>query len=260
MEEVKNQTPITEETGGIDILQILLALWRKIWIIVIAGVLSAVLFFGYTNFMVTPMYSSSVLLYVNSSSVTVGSGGVSISASGLSVARSLVETYIGILETRTTLEKVAKDAGVDYNYGQLRGMVSAETYGETEIFKVNVTTPDPKVSAKIANTIAEVLPDRVSDIIDGCSVRLVDKAVVSNAKSSPNTTRNTMLGFIFGAFVACAVIVVMFFLDDTIYNEDYLLQTYDVPVLAKIPNLLAGQDDNYGYKKHYGYSAPTARK
>ena len=260
MEELKNQTPITDESGGIDILQIFLALWRKAWVIVIAGVLSAILFFGYTSFMVTPMYSSSVLLYVNSSSVTVGNGGVSISASGLSVARSLVDTYIGILETRTTLEKVAKKAGVNYNYSQLKGMVSAETYGETEIFKVKVTTPDPKMSAKIANTIAEVLPDRVSDIIDGCSVRLVDKAVVSNAKSSPNTTRNTLLGFIIGAFAACAVVIVMFFLDDTIYNEDYLLQTYDVPVLAKIPNLLKEDNDRYGYKKNYGYGTPIVRK
>jgi len=260
MEEVKNQAPVTEENGGIDILQILLALWRKVWVIVIAGALTAVLFFGYTKFMVTPMYSSSVLLYVNSSSVTVGNGGVSISASGLSVARSLVETYIGILETRTTLEKVAKEADIDYNYAQLRGMVSAETYGETEIFKVTVTTPNSKLSAKIANTIAEVLPDRVADIIDGCSVRLVDKAVASKAPSSPNATRNALLGFIFGAFVACAVIVVMFFLDDTIYNEDYLLQTYDVPVLAKIPNLLVEDDDKYGYKKHYGYGTPIVRK
>lgn len=260
MEELKNQTPITEENGGIDILQILLALWRKVWVIAIAGVLAAVLFFGYTKFMVTPMYTSSVLLYVNSSSVTVGNGGVSISASGLSVARSLVETYIGILETRTTLEKVAKEAKVDYSYGALRGMVSAETYGETEIFKVNVTTPNAKTSAKIANTIAEVLPDRVSDIIDGCSVRLVDKAVVSKAPSSPNATRNALIGFIIGAFVACAVVVVMYFLDDTIYNEDYLLQAYDVPVLAKIPNLLTQDDDKYGYKKSYGYNTPIVRK
>ncbi|MBQ7800500.1 MAG: hypothetical protein IJ370_08395 [Oscillospiraceae bacterium] len=258
MDELKSKNPLPDENEGVDIWQILLALWRKVWVIVIAGVVSAALFFGYTTFMVTPMYSSSVLLYVNSSSVTVGNGGVSISASGLSVARSLVETYIGILETRTTLEKVAKEAGVDYSYAQLKGMVNAETYGETEIFKVSVTTPDPRVSAKIANTIAEVLPDRVSEIIDGCSVRLVDKAVVSTAKTSPSVTRNTLLGFIFGAFVACAVIVVMFFLDDTIYNEEYLLQTYDIPVLAKIPNLLTEEKDPYGYKKHYG--AQVTRK
>ncbi len=258
MDELKNKNPLSDENDGVDIWQILLALWRKIWVIVIAGALSAVLFFGYTTFMVTPMYSSSVLLYVNNGAVTVGNGGVSISASGLSVARSLVETYIGILKTRTTLEKVAEKAGVDYSYNQLLSMVSAEPVGETEIFKINVTTPDPRISAKVANTIAEVLPDRVSEIIDGSSVRLVDKAVVSTTKASPSVTKNTILGFIFGAFVACAVIIVMFFLDDTIYNEEYLLQTYDIPVLAKIPNLLTEERDRYGYKKHSG--AQTVRK
>ena len=144
---------------------------------------------------------------------------------------------------------------IDYTYSQLKSMVSAEPYGETEIFKIKVTTPDPRVSAKIANTIADVLPDRVSEIIDGCSVRLVDKAVVSSAKASPSITKNTILGFIFGAFIACAVIVVMFFLDDTIYDEEYLLQTYDIPVLAKIPNLLNEEKEHYGYKKNYGAQA-----
>ncbi len=258
MNEMKSKTPLHEEDNSIDILQILSVLWRKAWIIIVASVVSAALFFGYTNFMVTPMYSSSVLLYVNNGAVTVGNGGVSISASGLSVARSLVETYIGILNTRTTLEKVAQEAGVDYSYGQIQSMISAEPVGETEIFRIKVTTTDPRVAAKIANTIADILPDRVAEIIDGCSVRVVDRAVVSNNKVSPNVTKNTAVGFLLGAMIAAVIIVIAFFLDDTIYSEDYILQTYDIPVLAKIPNLLTEEKDGYGYTEHYG--APAERK
>ncbi len=258
MDEIKNKNPLHEEDNSIDIIQILSVLWRKAWIIIVSGVVSAALFFGYTNFMVTPMYSSSVLLYVNNGALTVGSGGVSISASGLSVARSLVDTYIGILNTRTTLEKVAQEAGVDYSYGQIQSMISAEAVGETEIFRIKVTTTDPRIAAKIANTIADVLPDRVAEIIDGCSVRVVDRAVVSNNKVSPNVTKNTAIGFLLGAMIAAVAIVVAFFLDDTIYSEDYILQTYDIPVLAKIPNLLNEEKDEYGYKGQYG--APSERK
>lgn len=235
-----------EENDSLDIMQIGRTLWKKIWVIVTAGVLAAVLFFSYSFFFVTPKYASSVQLYVNST-VSVGN----LSTSVLTAARDLVKTYISILNTRTTLEKVAEEAGVPYSANQLRAMVSAAAVSETEIFQITVTAKDPREAAKIANTIADVLPDRVADIIDGCSVRLVDSAIVSTSKVSPNITRNTAIGFLIGAFIACAIIIVGFLLDDTIYSEEYLLRTYDIPVLAKIPNLLEDEKDRYGYKKYY---------
>ena len=37
-------------------------------------------------------------------------------------------------------------------------------------------------------------------------------------------------------------------MDDTIYNEDYVLENYNYPILAKVPNLLeTHRDSNYGY-------------
>lgn len=252
MEDVKNTTLVAEENDTLDIAQILRVLWRKAWLIVTAGVLAAVLFFSYSFFLVTPKYAASVQLYVNNT-VSVGS----FSTSVLSAARDLVKTYIGILNTRTTLEKVIEESGVDYTYAELRGMISASAVDETEIFRITVQSTDPREAAKIANTIADILPDRVADIIDGCSVRVVDKAVVSNNKVSPNVTKNTAIGFLLGVFAACAIIVVIFLLDDTIYSEEFLLHTYDIPVLAKIPNLLEDEKDRYGYKKHYSSSVET---
>lgn len=244
-----------EENDTLDVVQIGKTLWKKIWVIFTAGVLAAVLFFSYSFFLVTPKYSSSVQLYVNST-VSVGS----LSTSVLTAARDLVKTYISILNTRTTIEKVAEEAGVDYSYGQLKSMISASAVSETEIFQITVTARDPREAAKIANTIADVLPDRVADIIDGCSVRLVDSAVVSTSKVSPNIVKNTGIGFLIGILLACGIIIVMFLLDDTIYSEEYLLRTYDIPVLAKIPNLLEDEKDRYGYKKYYQSESVQAKK
>lgn len=244
-----------EENDTLDVVQIGKTLWKKIWVIFTAGVLAAVLFFSYSFFLVTPKYSSSVQLYVNST-VSVGN----LSTSVLTAARDLVKTYISILNTRTTIEKVAEEAGVDYSYGQLKSMISASAVSETEIFQITVTARDPREAAKIANTIADVLPDRVADIIDGCSVRLVDSAVVSTSKVSPNIVKNTGIGFLIGILLACGIIIVMFLLDDTIYSEEYLLRTYDIPVLAKIPNLLEDEKDRYGYKKYYQSESVQAKK
>jgi len=41
-------------------------------------------------------------------------------------------------------------------------------------------------------------------------------------------------------------------LDDVIHNEDYIVQTYNLPILAKVPDLMrTGDSGKYGYRSHY---------
>ena len=47
------------------------------------------------------------------------------------------------------------------------------------------------------------------------------------------------------------------YMDDVIRNEDVLLQNYDAPILATIPDLLAKTPKKYGY---YGSSSQPERK
>src|SRR5699024_8716966 len=100
----------------------------------------------------TPLYEAEALMYVNSNEISVGSTKLSISAAELSAAQSLVETYIVILNTRTTLNDVVEQTGVSYTYEQLRKMISAESVNGTEVFSITVTSPDPKEAELLANT------------------------------------------------------------------------------------------------------------
>ena len=165
-------------------------MWQNALKIVVCGIICAALAFSYTVFMVTPLYQANCLIYVNNSSFSVGSSSFSISSADISASQSLVDKYIVILKSRATLNEVIEEAGLNMSYGQLSGMVSAAAVNETEIFRVTVTSPDPEEAKLIANTIAEVLPVKVSDIIDGSSVRVVDYAVKPSVKSSPSITKS----------------------------------------------------------------------
>ena len=90
----------------IDPEKLLLAVWKHFWgvgLAVLLGVLLAVL--G-TRLLITPRYESSVMFYVNNSSILVEGGGVSIDASDISASKSLVDSYRVILQTRKTMEKI----------------------------------------------------------------------------------------------------------------------------------------------------------
>lgn len=236
------------EEMEIDLLKLFQALWRRAWAIVLAMVAFGGVALGITVAFVTPLYKAEALMYVNSSTVSVGSTKVSISQSELSAAQTLVDTYIVILNTRTTLNDVIEQTGVNYTYEELKEMISAAAVNSTEIFSIEVTSPSPKEAELLANTIAQILPDKILSIVEGTSARIVDYAVEPAKKSSPSLTKNTLIGAFVGFFMACGIVVVMELLDDQIHDSDYLLQTYEIPVLAVIPDLLTAKSSNEYYQ------------
>ncbi len=242
----KNQAT-GKEYYTIDIMHIIRSVWYKAWVIILVAILAGTAGFCYSAFGIDPDYSSSILLYVNSSSINLGNTSLSISAADLSTAERLVKTYTELLKNRTTLERVAEKSGLGYTYGQLNGMIRAGSSNETEIMRVTVTCKDPYDAAKIANTIAEVLPVRVSEIIDGTSMEVVDSAIPNENKIAPNITRFTATYMMVGAVIAMAIIALFAILDDTIHDETYVIQNYNYPILAKVPDLLGAPSSGYSY-------------
>lgn len=238
----------------IDLMRLAKALWHRAWAIILAMLLFGGAAFSYAYYMITPLYQASALMYVNNSSISVGS--TSVSLADLSTSQALVQTYLVIMKTRLTLNEVIERAGLNYSYGQLSGMISAVPVNETEIFRITVTSPDPVEAELIANTIVEVLPKKIEEIMDGSSARAVDYAVVPTSKSSPSITRYVEMGMLAGFVISCGIIILIELLDEQIRDEDYLTQTYDLPVLAGIPDLLSSKTrSGYG-----GYYAPRKGK
>ena len=242
----------TNEFYELDLIQWLKALWRKAWAIVLAAAIGGGAAFSVAAFMVTPLYETEALMYVNNSSFSVGSTSFSISNSELSAAQNLVDTYIIILKSRTTLNAVIEEAGLDYSYSQLKSMLHAEAVNGTEVFSVRVTSSNPAEAELIANTITHVLPDAIADVVDGSSVRIVDYAVIPSTKSSPSVTLYTAVGLLIGVALMCLIITIQEMTDNLIHSEDYLLETYELPVLAVVPDLVNSKSSGY-----YAYNSSS---
>ena len=237
----------TNEYYTIDLAHIVRTLLHRAWVIALSGFLSAIIGFAMAAFVITPTYSSSIMLYVNNSQFSLGNTSFSISSSEITAAQELVRTYSEILNNRTTLERVIDKTGVPYTYKELSEMIKAAPSNDTEIMKVTVTAEDPYEAAKIANCIAEILPVRISEIIDGATMEVVDSAIPELQKVAPSITKYTAIGLILGVLLSIIVLVIFALMDDTIHDEDYVLQNYDCPILAKVPNLLNSGSRRYGY-------------
>lgn len=220
----------------LDILRLLGALWHRLWAIILSGLIFAGAGFAVSSYAIAPKYEAEALMYVNNSSSSLGSSSFSISSSELTAAQSLADTYIIILKTRSTLNKVITEEKLDYTYDELYEMVSSEAVNGTEVFSIRVTSEDPQEARRIANAIARILPEKISDVVDGSSVRVVDYAVAPEESVSPDIVKFTAVGFLAGALFACVIIVIRAMLDTLIHDEEYLIETYHFPVLAVIPD------------------------
>ena len=223
----------------VELWKLVLAIWSRIWLVVLTGILGATAIGFATYFFVTPQYQSSAMFYVNNSSFSVGNTSLDITSGDISASKELVESYIVILKTRESLNDVIDYAGVNRTYSQMKNMISAASVNSTEIFEVVVTSPDPEESEKIADAIAYILPKRISNIIEGTSAKVVDSAVLPASPSSPNYVKNCLLGFMLGIVFSIVWIVLREMFNTTIRSEEDVAQACKYPILASVPDMLA---------------------
>lgn len=241
----------------IDLLALFKVLWSKALVLVLTALIAGAATFAVTAFLIKPKYEATAAMYVNNSSFSFGSTSFSISSSELSASNSLVATYIFILESRTTLEDVIAAANLPYDYEELSDMITTEAVTGTAAFNVTVESESPVEAELIANTIAKLLPDRIAEIVDGSSVRIVDYAIVPAHRASPSFVKNTALGVLLGLFLSAAVVTVKYIVNeqtnDVITSADDLKALYpDIPVLALIPDMRLSNKKGYYYSSYYG--------
>lgn len=246
-----NTTNQLEEDLEIDLLKLIKALWRKAWLIVLTMFLCGGLVLAFTYFYIEPEYESKAQMYVNNSSLSFDSAALSITSGDISAAKSLVATYIVILQSRQVLSEIISKAQLDMTYEDLSEMITAESVSSTEVFEVVVTDTDPYRAEKIANTIAGILPEKISSIVEGSSVRIVDYAVIPAEKSSPSLIKNTLIGALIGFILCAGMIIVRELSDTTIRDDDYLITNYeDIPLLAIIPDMDSKANNNNYYSQY----------
>lgn len=222
------------ENVEIDLRELFKVLLKRAWLILLCAVIVGASVLVYTVNFVEPTYQASVTIYVNNNSNKDTSY---ISSSDLAVALRLVETYVNIIQSNTVLEKVISETGLTLSAGQIRSMLSAKAVGETEMFRVTITSTNPQMSADIANAIAAAAPAEIAKIIEGSAAKIIDYAKVPKTQAAPNYTTNTAIGVAVGAVLAVMIVVIMHLADVRIKKEEDLLRITEAPVLGVIPDL-----------------------
>lgn len=218
------------EEVEIDIMQIIRMLLSKIWIVIVAGVVTAIVAFGITEIAITPQYQSSIKLYIINRQ-----NGTTTTLSDIQSSTQLVKDYKVLVTSLPVVEQVVKDLDLDITPDALVGKISCEIETDSRVLQVTVTDTDPKRAKEIVDAIADVSAKQITSVMQIEGVNVIEYGRVANAPSSPNVKKNTMLGAIAGIVIAIAVLVVNFILDDRIKTSDDVEKYLGITNLSLIP-------------------------
>jgi capsular polysaccharide biosynthesis protein len=212
--------------------EIILIMIKRLWIIVLCILLGTSGAFSVTKFLIAEKYTASVSMYVAPNN---GNADLIASLNELNYAQKVVNTYIEILKTDSFMSSVAEESGLGYPVEDLKEMIEMGPLNNTEIFKVQVTTTNPRESLSLANTIARLAPEKIIEIKDADAVRVVDPATLPAVPSSPNILINTAIGFAMGLIIGIMTAFVIEMRDKRVKDEDDILKHYGIPILGVIP-------------------------
>lgn len=243
MENSKKTFQENTQNDDIDFGELFKLFKDKIaWILVFAF-LGAAIAYAFSSFIITPVYRATATVYVNNRKTTAYIE--SVSQNALTVSALLVPTYQYIIQTKTAMQKAIDGGNIEgYSAEDLVKMLSTSADEETGVFYITVSGKNRYDLADIANAIADYSTLEIGKYIEGTDVSVVDDAVTPEYPSSPNTTKNTAVGFVAGMLLAAlAVWIIDGFGLDLKKSEDFA-NALNAPVLGEIPFAVTAENEN----------------
>lgn len=218
----------------IDVLELFHVLLNKFWIILLAGIIAALAFVGGTILFITPQYQSTTKMYVLSKQ-----DNNTITQQDMQTSLSLTKDYAELIKSRTVTEGVIAQLNLDLTHEQLLGKVSVDSATDTRILSITVTDPDPYEACKIANAIRDVAANHIKNVMDIDAVNVVETANIPDQKSSPNISKNGVIGGLLGVLLSVAIILIAYISNDTIKTQEDVERYLGLSMLGTIPLIAA---------------------
>lgn len=218
-----------ENTIEIDVLSLLRTIWRKKFLILLTAILTTGLAFAYSAFLATPQYDSTTRLYVVNQS---SDNGAVITTQDLQAGSFLVKDYKEIILSQDVLKNVTTTLGLT---GGIKDKITVTIPTDTRILSITVRDSDPNQAATVANTLRDEAAKKIIEVTKVSDVTTLEAALPAEKPSTPRTKRNLALGFIAGAFLATALVLVLEVLDDRVKRPQDIEEGLGMTLLGVIP-------------------------
>lgn len=214
-----------------DLLEFVHILIGRFWIILLVGIVAAGIGFVVSAYVLAPYYESTTKIYILNKT-----DNTAVTYTDVQMGTQLTKDYAELINSRYVIEQVIEQLSLEgIEYEDLMKKVSVDAPADTRIVSITVEHTNPEMAMHIANCIRKVAEEHIQNVMDIEAVNVVETANMPTEKSGPGILKWTLIGGAAGCFLACAVIVVIFLLDDTIKSSEDVEKYLGLSILAMIP-------------------------
>jgi capsular polysaccharide biosynthesis protein len=239
--KINNRNGNSEEIE-IDLGEVLFMLWHFAWMIVLSALVAGVVGFLISRFGITPLYESSTTVWI----VNKNEDNSNLAYADLQLGSQLTKDYAELIKSRTVLEKVIANLGLEDTYSSLADRVSVTNKTDTRILVISVQDPDPVQAQLIDNEVREAANAHILEVTDVEAVNVSDTANLPTSPVSPKIMQWTVIAMAIGAFLCIVVLLLRFLLDDTIKTSEDVERYLGISSLGLIPM----KDEQEASKEH----------
>ena len=218
----------------IDLKEFVMLFWNRKVSIILITIIFMLIGIIYSVGFVTPKYTSSTTLLL-ATSESANSKTNTITTSDITLNSKLVSTYSELVKSKNVTRQVISNLGIDETEDELRNSITVSSVKDTELIKISVTDKNATNAYNIANEIAKVFTQKVSEIYNINNVQILYQAEISTIPSNINHAKDVIMFTFVGLFVAIVFVLVANMLDTTIKSSEEVEKLCNVPVIASIP-------------------------
>lgn len=222
----------------IDLQELFSIFWEKKTLIILITLIFVVVGYIYTTVLVTPMYGASTTLVLaasNTDKTSTSTTSDSITATDVTLNSKLVSTYSELIKSNSVIRQVIDNLGITTDENVLRKRITVKAVSDTELIKITVESENPTYAEKIANEIAVVFTQTVSEIYNISNVTIVDKAETPQEPDNVDPKKNMAIFGAAGLALVVGYILLINMLDNTVKSTEDVEKKIKLTVLASIP-------------------------
>ena len=223
----------TENTSiEIDVLYLLKKLWQKKVLIVFSTILFGLIALLVSVFILKPTYTSSTRIYV----ANQANENNNLTAQDLQAGSYLVNDYKEIITSDSVLLDVIAREGLVTTPKELTSDIDVVIPVNTRIITISVNSESPQEAQQLANTLRMVASEKIKQVTKVEDVTTIEEAKLPETPSSPNISRNVLLGALVGGFITVVMILLLELLDDRVHRPEDVEEVLGLVLIGVVPD------------------------
>ncbi len=248
--------------NNISLISLLKLALKHIYVLILAGVVFAAVAFSYCKFVAVPKYSAtgsvlvtngSIISNNTQSSATSSTSSKNVSYTDINASLQLADTINDILNTNDIYKELSNEDSNRYTYSNLKSRSSVKRRSTDSLFiDVTFVASTPEEALRLTNKFLNLTPDYVKNYIPSANTAIAtqpDRA----GKTYPRTSFYTLAAGLCGVIIAYAIVYIISLTNNSIKDEDDIVNHYDIPVLGNVPDFANAKSKEYSAYKKGGY-------